>query len=114
MSAANYRGEDDAEAEAAPAVTSGVRARVRRLHCVLTGCEAARDYPACARCGEALYGGHFREFGKLEWFFVLRWRLREFVRKFHRKTCAECGRKFWRGYNTELCSEECFDVWLPF
>lgn len=95
-----------------------VAKRLKRLRCVLFGCVAADEYPGCSRCGEALYGGDFIEdyARKLEWLFHARWRVRQFFRRFARQKCEECGKKFWRGYpaNDRLCSEECFDAWIPF
>lgn len=84
-----------------------------RLRCVLLGCVQAEDYPGCHFCQTAIYDD-FIEVGKLDWFFRLRWRVGQWLRRFERHTCEHCRRKFWRGYNDHICSEECFDEWLPF
>lgn len=84
-----------------------------RLKCLFWGCATSEDVPECRRCGVYIYDD-FIEHGKLEWLNRVRWRLVGFFRLFMRKTCDECGRKFWFGYATNLCSEACHDEWLPF
>lgn len=85
-----------------------------RLRCRLLGCVEAEDYPGCHFCGVANYDPDYIDFGKLEWLFRLRWHARRLLRKLQRRKCQHCGRKFWIGYDNELCSEECHEDWLPF
>ena len=88
------------------------RAAVSRLRCVLLGC-AADSLPECHYCHAGLYED-FVQSGRLEPLLRTYWRVRRALRRLGRKTCDQCGRKFWRGYDNELCSEECHDNWLPF
>ena len=41
------------------------------------------------------------------------WR-RWFWRLIVGRKCIECGRRFWRGFDDELCSRKCLDQWFPF
>lgn len=84
-----------------------------RLRCKLFGCVQAEDYFGCHFCQAAIYDD-FIEVGKLDWFFRLQGRVTRWFRRFERKKCMQCGKKFWRGYDNELCSEECHEDWLPF
>lgn len=86
-----------------------------RLRCHLLGCIATHN-PSCDRCRAYLYDD-FLERGRLTpllnaW-ARLCWKLTHGP-FFGRKRCAQCGKWFWLGYNDNLCSEECHDVWLPF
>lgn len=87
------------------------------LRCELLGCVVDEDVPACRHCGAAIYDGDFVVQGRLEPLFDLYWRIRRFMRKLRKlgpKHCAQCGKKFVRGYDNELCSEACHDNWIPF
>ena len=83
-----------------------------RPRCVLLGCQL--DGPCCHYCGTDLYDAAFIQSGWLEPVFRLGWRIRSIVRRFGPKHCRECGKKYVRGYDEYLCSEECHDNWLPF
>jgi hypothetical protein len=84
-----------------------------RLRCHLLGC-AVDDYACCGYCFAGLYDIDFIQTGKLEPLFRLYWRIRNVLRKLGPKRCDQCGKKYVRGYDEYLCSEECHDNWLPF
>jgi len=95
---------------------------VSRLRCALIGCNCSEEYPGCTRCQAPLYSDDFIERGKLHWLYLWRdrwWRLKHGTkRRIRRKKCEVCGCKYWFGYpgagGNDLCSEECFNDWLPF
>jgi len=83
----------------------------KRPRCELFGCVCAEDYPACHRCGADLYEDFIQE-GRLEFLFRAYWRAQKFVWRVTGKKCEVCQRRFWgRG---RVCSDECFEKWLPF
>jgi hypothetical protein len=84
------------------------------LRCELLGCAQDEDVPACHYCSAHIYDGDYVQYGRLEPVFRLYWRVRRAIRKLGPKHCAQCGKKFVRGYDNELCSEACHDNWLPF
>lgn len=93
---------------------SNERTMIRRVRCWFLGCVCAQDYPACHHCGADLYGGPFLEEGRLEPLFRFGRCIRQAIRKLGPKKCCQCGKKYRSGYDDQLCSEECFDEWLPF
>lgn len=84
-----------------------------RIRCYLLGCVTDTN-PGCVRCNADLYDFEFVQIGKLEPLFNLYWGTIRALRRLGPKRCAECRKKFWRGYDDQLCSEECFNEWLPF
>lgn len=92
--------------------------RISRVRCWLIGCNCSEEYPGCTRCQAALYSYDFIERGKLHWLYLIRdlwWRYKHRVmRKIGRAKCHQCGKRFWRGYDDEFCSSECFDDFIPF
>lgn len=84
-----------------------------RARCQLLGCEVSRHIPACGNCGAGLYDD-FVQYGKLDPIFRFYWRTINALRKLGPRKCKQCGKKYRRGYNEYLCSEECHDNWLPF
>ena len=81
-----------------------------RLVCRLLGCRDA-EMPECSRCGEYYYGRSFIEVGLLSGLY---WWARWFILCLVGRKCDVCGRRFWRGYSSWCCSEECFRDWVPF
>lgn len=86
-----------------------------RLTCRLKSCDGS---PYCERCGTDLYDPDYIQIGKLDPLFRLYWRVRKPLRRLLRtigpKRCDHCGKKYVKGYDEYLCSEECHDNWLPF
>lgn len=87
-----------------------------RLRCRLLGCDPSEHGPWCERCGHTVYDAEFVVAGWLNpWF-----RFRLWLRAWTWPRCHHCGRRmFWRrllgrSYDRELCSQECFDRWIPF
>lgn len=85
-----------------------------RVRCWLLGCACARSYPACHYCAADLYEGPFLQEGKLQPILVFWADVKCAVRKLGPKKCDQCGKKFVHGYDDHLCSEKCFNDWLPF
>lgn len=88
--------------------------KVSRAICHLVGCVCAESYPACHRCGTDLYDADFVQVARLQFAFDAYWNARKLVWKLTGKKCEACGRRFWRGYDEWICSDECFTDWLPF
>jgi hypothetical protein len=93
-----------------------------RLRCRWSGCREEEYGPACERCGEELYGGAFVMWGD-SWRYRLGVRLTKVLRPlrwFLGHRCEVCGRRFWRQLRPgdddrpPICSEACFDKWIPF
>jgi len=87
---------------------------VKQFYCKLFGCDAGK-FPCCDRCHTDLYDPGFVDIGKLTpmvWF--IRRHTRQVRRVLFGRRCDECKRRFRRGYNESVCSEKCFDNWLPF
>lgn len=93
-------------------VLTRLKSHSKRLVCQLISCSAG-DFPECHRCGAEIYGT-FIDPGLLEPLFRIYWRIRGAIRKLGLRNCDECGKRFKRGYNEYLCSEECHEHWLPF
>lgn len=85
--------------------------RINRLVCRARGCDLHDEYPACHRCGSALYGGDFIEAGWLDPLISAYYRLK---RRLEIKHCDVCGKRMpWRR-TVPCCSDKCFDQWIPF
>ncbi len=88
--------------------------RLKRVTCRLLGCVAADNYPGCARCEAGIYDIEFVQIGRLDFAFRWYWAARRFVQRFTGRKCDVCYRRYWRGRDQWVCSDECFDKWLPF
>lgn len=86
-----------------------------RYICKLFGCRLSALVPNCIDCGADLYGDDFIRVGYLT---PMLSRLQQIPptlkRLFMGTICDQCGKRFWRGYDREICSAECFDKWIPF
>lgn len=83
---------------------------MKRLICLAVGCSLHNDYPACHRCGGALYYDFIDE-GRLEPVLSFWRRLKAELRI---KRCHECGKRMpWRS-KEYCCSDRCYDTWVPF
>lgn len=85
-----------------------------RPMCRLFGCICAQHYPGCSRCQAGIYDADYVEIGALDFAFRPYWRARRFVQRFTGRRCEVCKRRYWRGYDEWVCSDECFSSWLPF
>lgn len=84
-----------------------------RLRCELFGCVCAENYPACYRCNADLYED-FIQTGRLKPLFCVYWSALRLVQTVTGKRCQVCSRRYWHGYDDYVCSDKCFEDWLPF
>lgn len=89
-----------------------------RIVCRLVGCDPDK-FPCCKRCGTDLYAPEFIQSGWLEPYFWLRHRLWYWRRScpWLPKHCAVCHKRYFRGpaiVSHYVCSEECYEDWIPF
>jgi hypothetical protein len=86
-----------------------------RILCRIFGCASTdRYYPACDRCGTDIYHWNFIDQNRawLNPWYTLCWWLRCNRDWFYHK-CDVC-KKPMAFTKKECCSEECYDLWVPF
>lgn len=84
-----------------------------KIACRLLGCICSEVYPGCHRCETGIYDVDYVQIGLLDPVFRAYARVRRFVERFTGRKCDQCGRRYWRG-NPYVCSDKCFNDWLPF
>jgi hypothetical protein len=87
---------------------------MKRLLCKLWGCWVHNDYPACGRCGSALYDADFVQIGRLNWVYRVRDALRGIYMSLATHHCEVCHRRIWFTRHSPCCSDKCYSQWVPF
>lgn len=84
-----------------------------RTRCWLLGCYLGETGCCCERCGADLYE-NFIQYGKLDPLIRLYWRTYWLIRNLRPRTCDCCGKTFRSFRSASVCSDECYEQWLPF
>jgi predicted nucleic-acid-binding Zn-ribbon protein len=83
-----------------------------RIRCVLFGCWCD-EHSACPKCGAQVYDGDYIQIGKMDWMFKVR-DLFKGTYRFVNRRCDVCGKRMLFTYKQNVCSDSCFDKWIPF
>lgn len=91
----------------------GTTKDLSRPRCWLLGCYLGEHGHCCERCGVDVYE-NFIQYGKLDPLIRLYWRAYRAIRHLGPRKCDCCGKTF-RSFRPErVCSDECYEQWLPF
>lgn len=89
--------------------------KIKRLWCLIDGCQCSHDLPGCVRCGAALYEDAFVRRGLRVMYWLRRWKS-DAVAFIKGNKCDVCGRRFRPRdrIHTACCSDKCYSEWIPF